>query len=102
MTRRLRLTALSRAIDGIRLAALYIWWLLCGFGRWLWQADRTLPCFGWVLYWDSGRHTSWRLTHCLSCTWKGPLRWAVHTYQLAGDNDVEPVDLCPKCKGEVF
>jgi hypothetical protein len=31
----------------------------------------------------------------------GPGRWLVHTYGPCGEDDVEPVDECPKCGQEI-
>jgi hypothetical protein len=78
----------------------YLWWLIWGFGRWLWKAD---DHSSWQWYWRSGRQTSWYPVRCAACGWRGPERWAEHNY--AGEShseDVEPTDYCPRCGTEVM
>lgn len=80
----------------------YLWWLVWGFGRWLWRATETYY-IGPTEYWDGSRRTSWKPKHCKDCGWRGPLRWAVHSYDSRGswDADVVAVNHCPGCRAEI-
>jgi hypothetical protein len=53
------------------------------------------------LLWMSGRYTSPEPIWCDRCFWAGMRRWAVHTYHPCGDDDVEPVDECPRCGANI-
>ena len=77
----------------------YVWWLLWGFGRWLWLADGPEH---WTWYWRSSRRTSWWPLRCAACGWRGPERWTVHSYKGDGMGDVTPVSECPACNAEVW
>lgn len=70
-----------------------VWMFLWGTWRWLYMRPRYIA-FLW------GRHESPEAVLCESCGWAGPLRWAVHTYRAAGDDDVEGIDECPRCGHE--
>ena len=57
-------------------------------------------CWGflrWFLPYAGGRHIDWAPCRCEECGWRGPVRWAFHTYHGCGEDDVEPVDECPRC-----
>lgn len=87
----------------LRMIVASFWTLLWGTARWL-KYLHTLP--GWrrrrqlTFLWD--RHESPEAMRCRECGWAGPLRWTVHTYQAAGWDDVEPVDLCPSCRADAL
>jgi hypothetical protein len=49
----------------------------------------------------AGRDTDKTPAFCNNCLWIGKTESAVHTYRFTGDEEVEPVDLCPKCFNEV-
>jgi hypothetical protein len=53
--------------------------------------------------WLVGRHQDPTPVTCIRCGWKGRQMDAIHTYKpvICDPEDVEPVDLCPICKGEV-
>jgi hypothetical protein len=53
----------------------------------------------WAFAW--GRHDSPEPVVCPRCLWAGPRRWLYHGYGSCGDDDVEPVDECPKCGAEL-
>ncbi|GEM_PF-3769471 len=48
-----------------------------------------------------GRHTDPSPIKCRSCGWQGRRMDAYHTYKPDSDQDVEPVDKCPKCNEEI-
>jgi hypothetical protein len=74
----------------------YVWWLLWGFGRWLWHAEgREHP----IDYWRTGRGESWYPLRCAACGWRGPERWAKHDYEVAL-GEVAPITRCPGCREE--
>jgi len=52
--------------------------------------------FGFVCR-GGGRWDDWDPVWCPRCFWAGPARWLCHTYAQCGDEDVEPVDECPRC-----
>lgn len=103
--------------------ALIPWWLLRWLFAWLWSwlwyrawrfniwlgDDRPVYQIkgwrGWLarrLPNGGGRHVDPDPIWCRRCLWAGPRRWAFHTYQDDGSGeDVEPVDLCPRCGAEV-
>ena len=57
---------------------------------------------GWRFRIWQGRHEDWSPVLCDECGWRGPRRWAVHTYGDDGSGeDVEPVDECPGCGMEI-
>ena len=47
-----------------------------------------------------GRHSDPTLIKC-KCGWIGKVMDSNHTYRAVYPDDVEPVDLCPKCGREV-
>lgn len=47
------------------------------------------------------RTTDWTPIICERCLWAGPRRWAVHTYAQIGEDDVCPIDECPRCGAEI-
>lgn len=49
----------------------------------------------------NGRHTDATPIMCPYCLWAGPERWLVHGYVGVDEDDVEPVDYCPKCFTEL-
>lgn len=81
--------------------ALIPWWILRFLFAcfWYWAARLTI---GRRLYWD-GIFMGWggdvdpTPVICPRCLWAGPRRWMIHTYHACGDDDVEPVDECPRC-----
>jgi hypothetical protein len=85
----------------LRLVVSGFWTLLWGMARWL-KYMRTLRGWGcrrqWAFMW--GQCESPKAVRCQECGWAGPLRWAIHTYQAAGWDDVEPVDRCPYCHAD--
>ena len=76
-----------------------IWTLAWGSWRWL-RACRLPWLRAAAFIW--GRRDSPEPAHCHRCGWGGMPRWLLHTYQPAGDEDVEPVDLCPRCEKDVW
>ncbi len=77
----------------LRLCLAVAWTVVWGTARWLKMglAKRRSWAFSW------GRHDSPKAMRCAECGWRGPLRWAVHTYEASGWDDVEPVGRCPRC-----
>jgi len=77
---------------------------------WCWGTARWMKCtsrlHGWwrsrQLAFTWGRRESPKAMRCQECGWTGPLRWAAHTYEAAGWDDVEPVDRCPSCHAEAL
>ena len=81
----------------LRMIVAALWTSLWGTARWLtYRRYRRQLAFLW------GRHESPEPMRCRECGWGGPLRWTVHTYQAAGWDDVEPVDLCPSCHSDTL
>ena len=81
------------------------WWLLRWFFAWGWT-----QAWGWWRItrlghvpgaWMWGRYESPEPIFCPRCLWAGPTRWTVHTYSASWDDDVEPVDECPRCGNEL-
>ena len=50
----------------------------------------------------NGRRYSEEIHYCHDFGSAGPLRSALHSYRAVAPDDVEPVDLCPRCQDEVF
>jgi len=48
-----------------------------------------------------GRHTDPDPVLCPLCLWGGARRWLVHTYAMCSEEDVEPIDECPRCGTEL-
>ncbi len=81
------------------------WWMMRFVFAWCWMLlarviDRK------IAYWDGhfvgwGRHDDPTPVVCERCLWTGPLRWTIHTYHACGDDDVEPVDECPRCGSDI-
>lgn len=69
------------------------------FARLMWAAQCWHRRHSWG--WCGGRWVDWMPTTCERCGWSGPVRWAVHAYHATSDDDVEPVDECPKCGGDI-
>jgi len=74
------------------LALVWTW----AWGWWRWVRYRGAA---WAFLWD--RRESPEPALCDECGWRGPRRWAVHAYRDDGCGDVEPVDECPLCGGDV-
>jgi len=73
----------------------YVWWMLWGFGRWIWLAEGEEH---WTWYWRSSRRTSWWPLRCAGCGWRGPERWSRHGYEATDAmGDVCPAAYCPEC-----
>ena len=88
-------------MNTLRLILAVPWTLLWGTLRWARYLCR-LPghyrprnCRRAAFSW--GRHDSPKAVRCERCGWAGPLRWTRHTYGPVGNDDVEPVDECPRC-----
>lgn len=56
---------------------------------------RRVAAFSW------GRHDSPEPIMCRYCLWAGMTRECYHGYAPCGDEDVEPMDYCPRCDGEI-
>lgn len=48
-----------------------------------------------------GRRNDISPTFCYECLWIGRRKDSVHTYISDGMGDVDPIDVCPKCKAEI-
>jgi hypothetical protein len=87
----------------LRLILAVAWTLAWGAVRWL-KYLRSYP--GWPrrvqLAFRWGRRESPKAVRCQECGWTGPLRWAIHSYEASGDDDVEPVDRCPSCDADAL
>ena len=102
-------TLLGSVANVARLVIAVVWTFAWGTGRLVKYSD----FFGWhpllgpstwrqshLFAFSWGRHDSPKAMWCERCGWVGPLRWAIHTYAGCGDDDVEPVDECPRCGSE--
>lgn len=79
------------------------WYSLCWAWAWAvtWIALRVRRWRGVPLPMFWGRRDSPEPVRC-ECGWAGMTRWLVHDYQDDGSGqDVEPVDYCPRCGGDV-
>lgn len=83
----------------VSLRAYFIPWFFAIVWTFVWGWIRWLRSPG-PLAWLWGRQSSPEPYLCEDCGWRGPLRWTVHEYERCGDEDVEPVDLCPACGSE--
>lgn len=83
----------------VRYALAWVWYR--AWGEWRYWRSKDQPYSRqWAFMW--GRHDDPTPVWCARCGWAGPRRWLVHDYQSDGSGmDVEPVDECPKCGGEV-
>ncbi|MCL5999216.1 MAG: hypothetical protein M1546_24600 [Chloroflexi bacterium] len=81
------------------------WWLLRYGLAWLvWQAMTLWRLAhgeprAWAWMW--GRHDDPEPVLCERCLWAGPRAWTIHAYHACGDDDVEPVDECPRCGADI-
>jgi hypothetical protein len=74
------------------------WTFAWGTLRWLFHKPRGWTFWQWrrmAFAW--GRHESPKAAYCEQCGWIGPYRWLVHGYAGCGNDDVEPIDECPRC-----
>ncbi|MBU0598722.1 hypothetical protein KKF61_07120 [Patescibacteria group bacterium] len=78
----------------------YIWTWIWGTYRFIKYWNKIHPRWRIDFAYHWGRHESPRPTIC-DCGWMGPMRFLIHTYASYGEDDVEPVDKCPKCGDEV-
>ena len=64
-----------------------------------WLTARCIRHPRWSTKWNAlwNCRVSPRPYRCTDCGWAGPLRWATHTYERAGDDDISGVSLCPRC-----
>lgn len=86
------------------------WFLLRWVFAWLWTQAwgryriLQLPRGEWnrITCWMWGRWESPEPVMCPYCLWAGPERWLYHGYAACGDDDVEPMDYCPRCDNEMW
>lgn len=78
----------------LRYWAAWVWWQIATWVNVLRGIDRR-----WAMMF--GRHDDPAPVMCDRCLWAGPRCWLVHTYRGVGEGDVEAVDECPRCGGEV-
>ena len=93
--------------------ALIPWWYLRYALAWCWTEGwrlclkvrhwrlRGTKQYRWVTNPGHGRHTDPHPVMCPICLWAGPVRWLKHGYAACGEDDVEPVDECPRCGYEL-
>ena len=75
---------------------LWHWWLV-----WKHRDKRGDSFYRWYVMPGRGRHSDVDPIICPVCFWAGPIRWLVHGYGPCGEDDVEPVDECPRCGTEL-
>ncbi len=69
-----------------------------------WFRNHCRPVFRvtrWILPLGGGRWESPDPIICPRCWWGGATRALVHTYASYGEDDVEPVNECPRCGAEI-
>ncbi len=82
---------------GFALVVTYVWgvWRFIRLRNKVERHWLKFAAFGW------GRRESPEPIMCRCCLWAGMVRWTVHTYTACGEDDVEPVDECPRCGSEI-
>lgn len=76
----------------------WAWKLLLIVRYWRHRHDRW---WNWRIEPGHGRHDMPDPVMCPCCWWAGPVRWLYHGYEACGDDDVEPMDYCPRCDIEI-